>query len=68
MCTCAHVSGLVATVWSVKIHAAARPADDTTAEPHRWTVECDDYDAGYAEAQAAVPDGWKLIHVQVDRG
>ncbi len=48
----------------MKIHAASRPADDTTAEAHRWTVETDDYEAGLAEVRMAVPDGWVLLHVQ----
>lgn len=46
------------------IHAASRPANDTSAEPHRWTVEGDDYDALLAEVKAAVPDGWVLLSVR----
>lgn len=49
------------------LHATSRPIDDPDAEPHRWTVEAPDYTAAYAEARAAVPDGWLLLHVQVDR-
>lgn len=45
------------------LHAASRPVDDTTAEPHRWTVEGDDYARLYAEARAAVPAGWVLLYV-----
>lgn len=51
----------------MKIHAASRPHGDTTADPHRWTIEADTYDAAYAEALAAVPEGWDLLSVQVDR-
>lgn len=50
------------------MHASSRPANDTTAQPHTWTVEAADYDTAYAEARAAVPDGWVLLSVQVDRG
>ena len=52
----------------MKIHAASRPAIDTGAEAHRWTVEADDYDTAMAEIRAAVPDGFVLLAVQVDRG
>lgn len=52
---------------TVQIHAASRPADDTTAEAHRWTVETDDYEAGMAEVRMAIPEGWVLLHVTVDR-
>lgn len=55
------------TLTLVKIHASSRLHDDTTAEPHRWTVEGDDYDQLYAEVQAAVPEGWVLLSVQVER-
>jgi UDP-N-acetylmuramate-alanine ligase len=48
------------------MHAVSRPADDTTAEAHRWTVEADDYDAALAEVQPAVPDGFVLLSVQVE--
>lgn len=48
------------------LHASARPRDDSDAEPHRWTVEAPGYAAALAEAQAAVPEGWILQHVQVD--
>lgn len=51
----------------VKILAASRPANDTTAEAHRWTVEADDYDTALDEARAAVPEGFVLLSVQVDR-
>lgn len=46
------------------LHAASRPANDTTAEPHRWQVEGDDYDALMVEIKEAVPDGWKLLSVR----
>ena len=49
------------------IHAASRPRDDPHAEPHRWSVEAADYDAGMAEIRMAVPDGWVLMYVRVDR-
>lgn len=51
----------------MKTHAASRPADDTTAEAHRWTVEADTYDAALAEVHAAVPEGFVLLSVQVER-
>lgn len=51
----------------MQIHAARRPKDDTTAEAIHWTVETDDYDAGMAEVRTAVPDGWALLGVPVDR-
>jgi hypothetical protein len=51
----------------VKIHAASRPHNDSTADAHRWSVEGDDYDALLAEVRAAVPDGWDLLSVQVER-
>lgn len=51
----------------IKLHASSRPRDDVDADPHRWTVEAADYDSAYAEAVAALPDGWILLHVQVER-
>ncbi|WP_193613176.1 hypothetical protein [Nocardioides lijunqiniae] len=51
----------------MQLHASARPADDQTAEPHRWTVTADTYDDALTEAKASVPEGWILQHVQVDR-
>jgi hypothetical protein len=51
----------------VQIHAGRRPKDDTTAEAVHWTVETDDYDAGMAEVRAAVPEGWVLLSVRVER-
>ena len=48
------------------MHAASRPANDTTAEAHHWTVEADDYDTALDEVRAAVPDGFVLLSVQVD--
>lgn len=52
----------------MQIHASSRPAGDTRAESHEWTVETDDYDQGMTEVRAAVPDGWVLIGVRVERG
>lgn len=49
------------------MRAASRPTDDYDAEPHRWSVEGDDYDQLYAEVQAAVPEGWRLLHLRVER-
>ena len=49
------------------MHAAMRPAGDTTAEAHRWTIEADDYDMAYDEATSTVPEGWVLLHLQVDQ-
>lgn len=49
------------------LHCAMRPADDTTAEAHTWDIDTPDYDAGLLEARASVPEGWQLLHVQVDR-
>jgi hypothetical protein len=49
------------------MHAASRPTNDTAAEPHRWTVEAADYDAALAEVHAAVPEGFVLLSVQVER-
>lgn len=49
------------------LHAASRPADDTTAEAHHWTLEGDDYDTLLAEAKAGVPEGWVLLWVRVER-
>lgn len=46
------------------LHAAMRPADDTAAEPHRWSVEAETYDQALEEARLAVPEGWVLLHVQ----
>lgn len=60
----AHVPAYARTM---QLHASARPRDDYTAEPHRFTVEADTYDAALAQAQASVPEGWILQHVQVDR-
>lgn len=51
----------------MQIHATSRPADDTTATPHEWTIETDDYDQGMTEVRAAVPDGWVLLGVRVER-
>lgn len=51
----------------MKIRAASRPKNDTTAEAHRWTIEADDYDTGLAEVKAAVPEGRVLLWVNVDR-
>lgn len=50
----------------MKIHAAARPADDTAAEAHHWTVDCASYDEGMVEVRAGVNEGWKLLHVRVE--
>jgi hypothetical protein len=58
---------VTATVDRMKIHAASRPRDDQTADPHRFTVECTDYAAGVAEAEASLPEGWILTNLQVDR-
>ena len=49
------------------IHAARRPKDDTAAEAVHWTVEAGDYEAGKAEVDAAVPDGWVLLWVRPER-
>lgn len=57
----------VSRLCSVQIHAKSRPAGDTRAEPHEWTVETDDYDQGMTEVRGAVPDGWVLLGVRVDR-
>lgn len=51
----------------ITVHAASRPVDDYDAEPHRWSVEADDYDAAMAQVHASVPEGWRLLHVRVDR-
>lgn len=51
----------------MKIHAASRPHNDTTADPHYWAVGGDDYDQLLTEIRAAVPDGWDLLSVQVER-
>lgn len=51
----------------MQIHAARRLKDDTTAEAVHWTVEADDYEAGMERVRAEVPEGWVLLHVQVDR-
>ena len=51
----------------MQIHAARRLKDDTTAEAVHWTFETDNYETGMAEVRAAVPEGWVLLHVQVDR-
>lgn len=48
------------------LHASSRPANDTAAEPHRWTIEGDEYDQLLAEAKAAVPDGWVLLSIRRD--
>lgn len=47
----------------MKLHAASRPDDDTTAEPHRYVVEAPTYDKALAQAQASVPEGWVLLSV-----
>lgn len=52
---------------AVKILAASRPSNDTTAEAHHWTVEADDYDTAMTEIRAAVPEGFVLLAVQADR-
>lgn len=44
-----------------------RPKDDTTAEPHRWTVEAETYEDALREVQGAVMNDWVLLSVQVDR-
>lgn len=49
------------------IHAASRPHNDTHADAHHWTVETDDYDAGMTEIHMAVPEGWDLLYVRVER-
>ena len=49
------------------MHAAMRPADDTAAAAHRWTIEADDYEMAYDEATSTVPESWVFLHVQVDR-
>lgn len=39
-------------------------------DPHEFgevTVEAADYDTGYRDALALVPDGWDAIAVMVDR-
>lgn len=51
----------------MQIHASRRKTGDLDAEPFRWTVENDDYDAGMAEVRAAVPEGETLLSVRVDR-
>ena len=51
----------------MKIHASSRPGDDVSAEPHRWSVETDDYEVGMVEVLGAIPEGWQLLHVQVER-
>ncbi|WP_183407632.1 hypothetical protein [Nocardioides marmoriginsengisoli] len=48
------------------LHFASRPAADTTAEAHHWTLEGDDYDTLVGEAKASVPDGWHLLSVRRD--
>ncbi|MBS45746.1 MAG: hypothetical protein CMH83_21745 [Nocardioides sp.] len=66
--TSARLSAAGATLPLVRMHAASRPADDITAEPHRWTVEADTYDDALAEVRGGVPDGWVLLDVCVDCG
>ena len=61
------VPALPGTIDQVKIYAASRPTNDTTAEAHTWTVETDDYNTGLDEIRAAVPEGFQLLSLQVDR-
>lgn len=51
----------------VTITAAMRPAEDTTADAHRWDVTAETLDNAMTEARTTVPDGWVLLHVQVHR-
>lgn len=47
--------------------SASRLHTDTAAEPHRWTTEGDDYGQLLVEVPAAVPEGWDLLSVQLER-
>ncbi|MCR1785284.1 hypothetical protein KVF89_22280 [Nocardioides carbamazepini] len=53
------------------IHAGRRPRTphDHTGDREivEWPVETDDYEAGMVEVRAAVPEGWVLLSVRVDR-
>jgi hypothetical protein len=52
------------------LHAAHRPADDTTAEATLLELDLadhgGDYDQALASARAAVPEGHVLLHVLLD--
>ncbi|WKN47170.1 hypothetical protein [Nocardioides sp. Arc9.136] len=49
----------------MKILAAHRPANDTTAEAQRFTIEVPEYDdAAMDQVRARIPEGHLLLHVQ----
>jgi hypothetical protein len=56
------------TLTRVKLLAASRPTNDTTADPHTFEVDLDDHhgdwDEALASARASVPEGWVLLSVQ----
>jgi hypothetical protein len=51
----------------VKLRARSRPHGETDAEAHEWDVEADTYELAREEARLAVPEGWDLLSVQVER-
>lgn len=51
----------------VEMHASTRPAKDTSAEPRLRVVETDAYDTGPDEIRSAVPEGFGLLSLVIDR-
>lgn len=53
----------------MKLHCASRPANDTSAEAHRFVIDLDDHggDHGAAldAARQSVPEDWVLLHTRL---
>lgn len=63
------MSDRAANLRQVLIRAARRPKtahNEPIPESTEWTFEADDYDAGKAQIDADVPEGWVLVWVRVE--